>query len=655
MRHAGVAMLALMVLVAARSATAQLGGHGVGVAAICEEPRCVGQTTLCLYVVSHNDQFGDTTSILSAFDIVDPAGDAIRVPATGSLDILAVEGNTTAVPGPFTGPILLGPAGSVLSGLPGEDEPGEVTFVQNTYVIQPDDPNPLRTQPNFSVVDLCNAPGTSGCSSLPNLAQFGASTLWVDADVDLVKTANPTRVPQGVPTPVTFSFAATNTGAVPLVNVVLDDDLCGVFLAPDSGDDNLNGALDPGETWLYSCVVPLSTSTVSTATLSEAAIVDCPVEDTATVEVIANPPPSRGDPSEKGSLVLFSKIDIRWDSNGGLLQDTFLSLTNDFPEDVLIQTYFINGDPPLEADPITGERAHPGWNFVDNRFPLTGDQPTYWSALTGQPAAGGLAPFTSLDPGFPPGRPVGDGTGDRMLRGFAVAWAVNPQGGQIRWNHLKGEGTIVDYLGGSAWEYGTTNFKAVAGNHGDPVGTPGIIRLDGAEFVEAFDLLLFSFHASGSAAFSGPRQVLVEPDLTIQPVPADLRQETAGPVTTKADFSVFNGNEVKFSGAHRCVTCWDQTLLGDYGVPNHFLLQHLQTDHGKARIDGKASQVCDVDHDPGDGPLGAHPLDVISADAPLVALRAHFLVFDGGVDHGAGGIVAGGMGRDGTAIIRYDP
>jgi len=69
--------------------------------------------------------------------------------------------------------------------------------------------------------------------------------------------------------------------------------------------------------------------------------------------------------------------------------------------------------------------------------------------------------------------------------------------------------------------------------------------------------------------------------------------ETEGPVTTKASFSIWNQNEVKFSGTHRCITCWDQTLLRDYDIPNHFLRDNLQTDKGKARIDGLASQLCD--------------------------------------------------------------
>ncbi|MBT8484031.1 MAG: hypothetical protein HKO59_05960 [Phycisphaerales bacterium] len=364
----------------------------------------------------------------------------------------------------------------------------------------------------------------------------------------------------------------------------------------------------------------------------------------------------RGSATEKGSLVIFSKVEIRWDAAGFLVQDTFLSLTNDHPNETKVQLYFINGDPPLAADPVTGERAHPGWNWLDNELTLTGNQPTYWSTLTGQPAAGGLSPFTALDPGFPPGRPALDGTGERVLRGLVIGWAVNRENQEIRWNHLKGEGTLINYALGAAWEYSTMNHQVVSGvDHGaQSDGTPGVLSLDGAEYAPAFAELLMNFQAVNSIAFSGPRLVQSDTDLTLHPVSADLRQETDGPVTTKASFNVWNMNEVKFSGADRCITCWDQTLLSMYDLPNHFLLQNLQTDHGKARVDGLQSQVCDVDFDLGDQlPLGADPRDIVSEAAALTGVVARLLTFDGGLDFAAAGTNLVGMGTE-NATIQYD-
>ena len=55
--------------------------------------------------------------------------------------------------------------------------------------------------------------------------------------------------------------------------------------------------------------------------------------------------------TEKGSLLFFSKVVIRWDYMANVKSDTFLQLTNDYPADVKVQMFFINGDLPLPEDP----------------------------------------------------------------------------------------------------------------------------------------------------------------------------------------------------------------------------------------------------------------------------------------------------------------
>ncbi|MCP3902959.1 MAG: PKD domain-containing protein [Planctomycetes bacterium] len=298
-------------------------------------------------------------------------------------------------------------------------------------------------------------------------------------------------------------------------------------------------------------------------------------------------------------------------------------------------------------------RDHLGWNYYDNAITLTGDQPVYWSLLSGQPA--GLAPFTALDPGNPPGRPANDGTGDRVLRGWVLAWPVQNTGEEIKWNHLAGNGTIVNHRDGYAWEYNSFNYPVVDDlvDQGAQSGTPGVLNLDGMEFAQSPSMLLFNFQAVGSQVLSGPRQVTTNTDLTLHPVDADLRDEGDGPVTTKAVMSIWNMNEVKFSGTQRCITCWDQTLLSDYSAP-HFELDVLQTDHGKARVDGVESSWCDVDVDPGDGPLGGHPDDVVSQDAALLGVISRILTFDAGAGgYAAHGTNVIGMGYE-QSVIEYD-
>ena len=49
------------------------------------------------------------------------------------------------------------------------------------------------------------------------------------------------------------------------------------------------------------------------------------------------------------TVLIFSKVEIRWDDAGEVIQDTFIDLTNDWGEAVSVNMYFVNGDAPLEA------------------------------------------------------------------------------------------------------------------------------------------------------------------------------------------------------------------------------------------------------------------------------------------------------------------
>lgn len=368
---------------------------------------------------------------------------------------------------------------------------------------------------------------------------------------------------------------------------------------------------------------------------------------------IGNCPVFHGGCTEKGSLIIFSKIEIRWTNAGVLLQDTFLQLTNDYPANVAIKMYFINGDPPLTANPTAGERAHPGWNWVNNGFTLTGDQPVYWSALTGQGASGIFdpvqSPFTVLDPGLPPGRPDPEVPGERMLRGYVIAWAVHAVSGvEIRWNHLAGVATLVHYRDASAWQYRTCGIPVIANvANGAVTGmSPGELHLDGVEYRAAAAEQLMNFQAVGASAFSNTRLVVSDTDLTVHAVTADLRQETIGPITTKVDISVWNQNESK-SGTHLCVTCWNQKLLSSFPPVNLFTLPALQTNFGKARLDGVASVLCDIDTT-GDGIP-----DVVSTAAAITGLVAHHLRFDAGAAFATEGTNLFDLGAE-NAVIRFD-
>jgi len=252
-----------------------------------------------------------------------------------------------------------------------------------------------------------------------------------------------------------------------------------------------------------------------------------PAAPTGTVAGIN--PGGRGDITRKGSLLIWPKVQVRWNAAGELIEDTFLDLANDFSEAVDVQLYLVNGDGPLDAEctadcrlaygaecinhPVCiAERAHPGWNKSDVQLTLTANQPTYWSAATGQPA--GVSSFDILDPGVgptglpAPGRPDLDprNPGGRVIRGFVLGWAVNPEGHEICWNHLVGDALLIWYHDSSAAEYNAWAFQCVADVEPgvEPDGSPGQLNLDGVEYEFVPDALIFDFYAVGSSALSHP-------------------------------------------------------------------------------------------------------------------------------------------------------
>lgn len=213
--------------------------------------------------------------------------------------------------------------------------------------------------------------------------------------------------------------------------------------------------------------------------------------------------------SAKGSLLVWTKVELKWNAQGVLIQDTFLTLMNDSANQVKVQLYLVNGDgslPPVFHQGQIIERGHPGWNWADVQLTLTGDESTYWAVSSGLPK--GVSPFTVLDPGNPQGRPDLDplNPGGRILRGFVVGWAVNDAGKEVRWNHLTGDGTIVNFRDTTAADYEATAFRCLAGveDGQEPDGQPGELKLNGQEYSSAPDKLLFDFYASPTEALSHP-------------------------------------------------------------------------------------------------------------------------------------------------------
>jgi hypothetical protein len=90
------------------------------------------------------------------------------------------------------------------------------------------------------------------------------------------------------------------------------------------------------------------------------------------------------------------------------------------------------------------------------------------------------------------------------------------------------------------------------------------------------------------------------------------------PPIVKIKFDIWNQNEVRFSGAERCIQSWLCLPLSEWiepPTPNFFQRSLLGTNAGKARIDGEASTRCNRDGQPN------------SIDSPLLGVAVNVLEF----------------------------
>ncbi|MBW2072553.1 MAG: hypothetical protein JRI89_15030 [Deltaproteobacteria bacterium] len=280
-----------------------------------------------------------------------------------------------------------------------------------------------------------------------------------------------------------------------------------------------------------------------------------------------------GNTSQKGSLLIFPKIDVQ---SG---KDTIVFISNDYYRTVWLKCYWVDKKQDSE----------------DFMFKLTANQPIWFNAKTGH--------GTVNVPPFNFGEPVGE----------LKCWAVDAaSSNQISWNHLWGTAKVVDFLTGTAYEYNSWNFIARGVTRGQPVGTGGELVLSGAS--GAYDAcpkyLLFNFPAvsdyddiiGGLNIIRKPdgKLIFVDYDLTVVPCKEDLRQDRK-PTYTKLRFNIWNNDEVKYTGAYACMKCWYESFLsnlnaGAYqGVANgseKFLYKNLHTETGRMRVQGIPSTVC---------------------------------------------------------------
>jgi hypothetical protein len=342
------------------------------------------------------------------------------------------------------------------------------------------------------------------------------------------------------------------------------------------------------------------------------------------------------NPAQKGSLLVWPKIVV--DRVGPTITaDTVVTIANDYTVLVDVKCYWMD-----EYQ-----------NIQDFAFRLTKNQIVWFRARDGMGMDGSQEVFV----------PPFDAS-----RGELKCWAVNVAGDeQISWNHLFGTATIYDYRRGEAWEYSTWNFAARGVDRNKPVGTGGTLPLTGADggYDACPEYLLGTFVAKSDLNL----EVDVGSDLTLVPCKQDLRQDRI-PTWTKAQFDIWNEDEVKSTGAFMCLKCWLETTLaprpavtglgaglvfrpvssagaGTYRNFDKFGIGSLHTDMGFFRVTGVASTACKA------ADWSQFPGPYTTVYTPLIGLRSNNLYFPPGY-YASVGTNLNTAGFDGSGFVKWD-
>jgi len=369
---------------------------------------------------------------------------------------------------------------------------------------------------------------------------------------------------------------------------------------------------------------------------------------------IASAAQNVGNTSQKGSVLIFPKIDTTWDDNNA--RDTIIQISNDYPRGVMVKCYWVDSDQTIQ----------------DFMFLVTITQPVWFRASDGLGTASYNNDVSTNPMTVPPffTNSVGE----------LKCWAVNFEGtSQINWNHLYGTATVLDYRNLTAYQYNSFNFTARGlASLGQEVGKGGDIELSGANL--AFDACpqylifnFFSFAPTKDVAIDGEGQTIRfnKTDLTLVPCKQDLRQDRV-PTCTKAKFDIWNENETKYTGAYQCFKCWFEGYLNEVGTildPNSgkktgfggekFTYWGLHTLMGRMRATGVASTVCanifTTKPNPGPIPPASPGVDRCKSQvaSPLLGITSTQIFFTGKSELTAATGVGAGSGE--VSHILWDP
>lgn len=267
--------------------------------------------------------------------------------------------------------------------------------------------------------------------------------------------------------------------------------------------------------------------------------------------------------SQKGSLLIWPLINV--DHPTGEAWDTVVEISND-----------ANASIHVECEYINEEKGR-----VNFDFELTAKATASWDVYT-----------QSGDHVNPPTFPANAGTPawvGNPNRGELVCFATNDgRQFQVAWNELIGSATVLNTGDAdalqqrqgfkyNAWSFTARCSPSTAGcpstglapdNNTVAQGKPGTLTLNGANGAGDYDACplynIANFMPNGASLGN---LTTLDNDLSVVSCHQDLR-ERYNIHATKLEFTVWNSNEVSFTGAYACVDSVATVPLGTADQPN---------------------------------------------------------------------------------------
>ncbi|MGE3840173.1 MAG: hypothetical protein AB7I50_01165 [Vicinamibacterales bacterium] len=379
---------------------------------------------------------------------------------------------------------------------------------------------------------------------------------------------------------------------------------------------------------------------------------------------------------QKGSLLIFP--DVRVDTVLGNLVNaptplqtngfnTLIRIQNDGNSDVTLKCFWLDGHKNRVDFVVPVGRTQASWFNAKTGGGSVNVNPFPTAAANGF-TAGNRHPFLEAGGAFAvpaPNQlgttttfPNGDGYGP-YRRGALVCWVVDDGvQQQVKWNHLSGTATV--YTDSASYEYNAYAFFVPTGTDLDPVGTAGTINLNGLEYDSCPLYQIGQFtpavvNGAGYAATFGATDII---PLNLQsPISVlwnrvavtgctlNLNQDWT-PVWTKLQFDIWNGEEIKFTGAFECADTWHETDFrpgtqaqnnGTVNVPGfvdgvdaagqNFFFTTLATRAARYRVQGIKSTQCDRTKS------GTDTVAAVTTQAVgIVAVQSSVVRFDAATD-----------------------